>query len=183
MHTQNLAFIDTETTGLDIEKHEIIQLGCVVVSQTPGASNGEVYDIVEEFELKIKPARIEDADKTALRINGYNEADWVLGYTLAEAMQIFANKTKDAIMVGHNLPFDFAFITKAFATTGVENKMHYHKLDTISIAFAKAKKRDDINRFSLRSLCEVFKIENTRAHTALADARATFELYKRLMAL
>lgn len=181
MHTQNLAFVDTETTGLDVERHEIIQIGCVLVGQDQATEEG--YTTIDEFEFKIKPERIEDADKTALRINGYNEADWVFAYTLKEAMQLFADKTKNAIIVGHNLPFDFAFLMKAFSTTGVQNKMHYHKLDTISIAYAKAKKRDDINRFSLRSLCEVFKIENKQAHTALADARATFELYKKLMKL
>lgn len=183
MHKQNLAFIDTETTGLDPENHEIIQIGCVLVSQNQDADGNQVYEIVEEFELKVKPEKIENADKVALRINGYNEADWVFAYTLKEAMQIFSDKTKDAIMVAHNMPFDFAFLLKAFSTTKVENKLHYHKLDTISIAYAKAKKRDDISRFSLRFLCEVFKIDNKKAHTALSDCRATFELYKKLMSL
>ena len=180
---QKLAFVDTETTGLSPEKHEIIQIGCVVVEQNLGMDGKQVYTIIDEFELKLKPEHIETAEKTALRINGYDEADWALAYTQKEGMQLFSNKTKDAIMVGHNLPFDYGFIAKAFAVTGVENKMHYHKLDTISIAFAKSKKRDDIDRFSLYSLAKIFGIENKNAHTALSDARATFELFKKLMEL
>ena len=182
MHTQQLAFIDTETTGLDVEKHEIIQIGCVLVNQEH-ASTAVNFTVADEFEIKIKPERIEDAEMVALRINGYDPADWVFAYTLKEAMTLFAEKTEGAVMVGHNLPFDYAFLMKAFSTTGVPNKMHYHKLDTISVAFAKSKKRDDIDKFSLYHLCNIFGIENKKAHTALADARATYELYKRLMAL
>ncbi len=178
-----LAFIDTETTGLDVERHEIIQIGGVVVEPKTNPDGSVAYDIVEEFEIKVKPEHIETAEKVALRVNGYDEAEWVFAFTLKEAMTSFAEKTKDAIMVGHNLAFDFAFLMRAFSVTGVENKMHYHKLDTISIAFAKSKKREDIDKFSLYYLCQIFGIENKRAHTALADARATFELYKKLIAL
>jgi DNA polymerase III epsilon subunit-like protein len=32
-------------------------------------------------------------------------------------------------------------------------------------------------------MCKYFDIKNENAHTALSDARATFELYKKLMSL
>ncbi len=179
---QNLAFVDIETTGLDPDKNEIISIGCVLVSQD-WTKSSPAFETLEEFELKIKPEHIENADPVALRVNGYNEADWVFGYTLLEAMKIFSKKTEGAIMLAHNITFDYLFIDRAFRTTGIENKMHYHKLDTISIAFAKLHGDEDIDRFSLRNLGEHFKIENKNAHTALSDARATFELYKKLMAL
>lgn len=178
-----LAFVDTETTGLNVQEHEIIQIGCVLVMQRTKEDKTIEYEVLDEFELKVKPQHIEKADQTALRINGYNEADWVFAYTLPEALKIFSEKTKDAIMVAHNLVYDFAYLDKAFFETKVENKMHYHKLDTISIAYAKSKNKGDMNRFSLRSLCELFGIENKNAHTALSDCRATFELYKKLMQL
>ncbi len=183
MRKQNLAFIDVETTGLDADKHEVIEIGCVLVSQdwTDGAK--PAFESIEEFELKIKPERIEDADKVALRVNGYDPSAWVFAYNLKEAMQIFSKKTEGAIMVGHNVCFDYGFIDKAFKITGIENKMHYHKLDTISIAFAKLHDHGDVGKFSLRFLCEYFSIENKNAHTALSDARATFEVYKKLMSL
>ncbi len=177
-----LAFIDTESTGLDPDRHELISVGVVLVSQD-WTKEHPVFETTEEFELKIKPERIKDADPVSLRVNKYDPADWVFAYSLPEAMKILSNKTKDAIMVSHNIAFDYMFLEKAFRSAGVENKMHYHKLDTISIAFAKLHGREDINHFSLRSLCEEFGIENKNAHTALSDARATFELYKKLMEL
>ena len=183
MNEQKLAFIDVETTGLDITRHEIIQIGAVIVSQDGEIDDKFKFTVLEELELKVKPERIEDADKTALRVNGYSPDDWVFAYTLPEAMKMFAEKTEGCIMVAHNMAFDFAFITKAFSDTKVENKMHFHKLDTISIAYAKAQRKEDINRFSLRSLCEFFGIENKNAHTALSDCRATHAVFEKLVNL
>ncbi len=179
---QRLAFIDTETTGLDALRHEIIELGCVIVDQDWDTADGKPkFEIVEEFEFKIKPERIHEADKIALRVNGYDPSQWVFAHTLSQAMEALSEKTSGAIMVAHNLSFDYLFLDKAFHTTGVENKMHYHRLDTISIAFAKLHGRNDIDQFSLRALCVEFGIENKSAHTALSDARATFHLYQKLM--
>ena len=180
MKTHTLAFIDTETTGLDPDKHEVIQIGCVLAKQV---WNGTTLTLehIDEFELKIKPDHIETAEPQALRVNGYNEADWIFGYSLPEAMKIFADKTKDAIFVAHNACFDYMYIEKAFRKVGIENPMHYHKLDTISMAFAKLGYDNTVEKFSLRNLCEFYGIENKNAHTALSDARALFHLYEKIV--
>jgi DNA polymerase-3 subunit epsilon len=183
MKKHNLAFIDTETTGLNFDKHEIIELSCVLVSQSWEGGKPSGYEILDELNIKIKPEHIENADPVALRVNGYNPADWTFAYSLEEGLKMLAAKTEGAIMVAHNACFDYGFLQKAFQKTGIENKMHYHRLDTISIAFAKLHSNEDVDRFSLQYLCDHFGIENKKAHTALSDARATFELYKKLMEL
>ncbi|KKQ35313.1 MAG: Exonuclease RNase T and DNA polymerase III [Candidatus Nomurabacteria bacterium GW2011_GWB1_37_5] len=178
---QNLAFIDVETTGLDPDKHEVIELGCVLISQNWNGNKPE-FEVLEEIEFKIKPEHIENAEPVALRINGYDPAAWVFAYDLKQAMEVFGKKTADAIMIGHNVCFDYGFVDKAFKKSGVENKMHYHKLDTISIAFAKLH-NGEADKFSLNYLCNFFKVENKKAHSALSDARATYEIYKKLMTM
>jgi len=179
MKNKNLAFIDIETTGFDVENQEIIEIGCVIVKQ----NNSVLGDVVEEFELKIKPEKIENASPEALSVNGYNESEWLFAMNLEQAMQVFAEKTKECIMVAHNVAFDFSFIAKAFAVTGIENKMFYQKIDTISFALAKLHKDPSVTRYNLGSLCERFGIENDKAHTALADTRATVEVFRKLLEL
>lgn len=175
MRKHNLAFIDIETTGLNLIKHEIIEIGCVLTTPT--------LQVIEEFELKIKPEHIENADPVSLKVNHYNAKDWKSAQSLKKAMQILSLKIQDCIMVGQNVAFDSGFLEYAFAKTGIINSLHYHKLDTIAIAWAKFHKDKDFEHFSLRELCLRFGIKNERSHTALSDARATFELYKKLMEL
>ena len=175
MRKHNLAFVDIETTGLNLREHEIIEIGCILT--TPALK------VIEEFELKIKPEYIENADPVALKVNHYNEKDWESALNLEKAMKIFSKKVKDCIMVGHNVAFDAGFLEYAFNKIGIANTLHYHRLDTISIAWAKLHKDPAFEHFSLREMCVRFDIKNERAHTALSDARATFELYKKLMKL
>ncbi len=184
MKKQNLAFIDIEATGLDVDTHELIEIGCVLVEQDWDSEDKKpTFKIIEEFEIKIKPERIEDADPVSLRVNGYTEEKWADASSEKDAMVLFGEKTADAIMVAHNVSFDSAFIEKAYRTTGVPNKMHFHKLDTISIAFAKLHLDENVDKYSLRFLCDHFGITNSEPHRALSDAHATFELYKKLMTL
>jgi DNA polymerase III epsilon subunit-like protein len=175
MKKHNLAFIDAEMTGLDPLKHEIIELGAVIVSPE--------LQIIEEFDFKIKPEHLEEADPTSLKISNYQTHEWQGAIPLKQALQILNEKARDCVMVGHNVAFDSLFLETAFSRFGIVNTMHYHKLDTISIAWAKLHRDPDLEHFSLRELCARFGIENPKAHTALSDARATYELYKKLMSL
>lgn len=173
-----LAFVDIETTGLDFDNNEIIEIAGIIVS--PEAP----FDVLSEFEWKVKPSHIETANPTALKINKYNEKDWSDAISLFDAMKLFAEKTKGTMMAGHNTPFDWAFLDKAFRTTGVTNTLaHYHTLDMVSVAYIKLKDAKAVDHFTLHALCEYFDIKNEREHSALSDAKATFEVYKKLMAL
>lgn len=175
---QPLAFVDVETTGTDCSKHEIIELGLVLARLREGE-----LTIVDQLDVKILPKSIETADPVALRVNGYNAEDWLFAVSLDSAMKIFAEKTAGAVFVAHNVIFDVMFIEKAFKDCNMENMMHFHKVDTISMAFAILHDSDDISKLSLRALCQHFGIENKKAHSAYADAFATYEVFKKLLNL
>ncbi len=175
MRKHNLAFIDIETTGLNVSMHEIIDIGCVI-------SNPDL-DILEEFEIKIKPQNLENSDPISMKVNKYKEEDWINAISLEEALNILSEKTKDCIMVGQNVCFDFQFLDFAFLKTKIKNQMHYHKLDTISIAWNRFHQNIEFNHFSLREMCKFFDIKNENPHTGLGDAKATYLLYKKLMEL
>lgn len=181
MKTHNLAFIDVETTGLDADKHELIEVGCVLARQVSQEGKGPSIEVLDEFEYKIIPEHLETADPESLAINGYTAEKWANAIPLAEAMGKFSERVRGASFVAHNAFFDYEFIDHAFKKTGTRNFMHYHRLDTISIAFAKLYDVPEVEKFSLRFLCEYFGITNKNAHTALSDARATFEVYKKLL--
>jgi ATP-dependent DNA helicase DinG len=175
MRKHNFAFVDIETTGLSVIEHEIIEIGCVITDSD--------LKVKEKFEIKIKPEHIENADKVALKINHYNHKDWESAENIKNALKIFSKKVKDCIMVGQNIAFDSGFLEYNFEKNNIKNSLHYHRLDTISIAWSKFHNDPDVLHFSLREMCKLFNIENENPHSALSDATATFLLYKKLMNL
>jgi DNA polymerase III epsilon subunit-like protein len=175
MKGKRLAFIDLETTGTDPWIHEILEIGCVLCE-------GEApYKIIEELELKVQPKHIETASIEALRINGYDESAWLFAVTLKEAMEHLSRVCDGAIMIGHNVAFDWGFIANALGTEGVPDPFFYAKLDTKSFALGIIGTRSDRSSLSLTELADVLNLKNERAHTALADARICYEAYKILM--
>ncbi len=173
---QPLAFVDIETTGIDKDKHEIIELACVIARMKDGA-----LEVVDTLDVKIQPKHIETAEPQALRINGYNDADWLFAISLESALQQFIKKTEGAIFLAHNITFDYPFIEKALKDVGLEHKMHFQKIDTLSLAFGILHKNDDLGKLSLRALCDQFGIENKKAHSAFADTYALYEVFRKLM--
>lgn len=178
MLNQTLAFIDIETTGLDRDKHEIIELAAVITKM----KDGELV-VIDQVDLKIQPQHIENAEPQALRINGYNPADWLFAVSLEDAMKEFAKKTDNAVFVAHNITFDYGFVETAFKKTGLEDKMHFYKLDTLSLAFGILHTTDDPGKLALRTLAQKYGVENKKAHSAFADAYATYEVFKKMMNL
>jgi DNA polymerase-3 subunit alpha (Gram-positive type) len=179
MKGKKLAFIDLETTGLNPYDHEIIEIGCLIAKQN---ENNE-WVTVDEFEFKVKPDHIETAQQDALRVNHYSEADWMFAHTQQEALATLAKKCEACVMVGQNVSFDYSFLATKFGEYKIKDPFFFAKLDTISLAYMRFRKDPNMNNFSLRELCERLGIKNEKAHTALADIRATYEVFKKLMVI
>lgn len=183
MKKHNLAFVDLETTGTNPEKHEIIEIGCIVVEQVPRVGRGPELKKIDELDIKVQPEHMERAEPAALRVNGYNEADWLFATDLKTALETLAHKTRGCIIVGQNIAFDWAFLEKGFEKTGILHQFHdYHMLDLVSLAYAKLYDDPNYNqKFGLRFLCERFGVKNEKAHSAMSDIQATLEVYKKLL--
>jgi DNA polymerase III alpha subunit (gram-positive type) len=158
-------------------KHEIIEIGCLLAKQD---DNG-VFVELESFEVKVKPEHIETAEMEALRINGYDETNWMFAHTQKEALTMISQKCDGCVMVAQNVSFDYSFLVNAFHVYDVKDPFFYAKLDTIPMAYLRFRKDPDMNSYTLRSLCEKYGIKNEKAHTALADIQATFEIFKKIM--
>jgi len=169
-----LAFTDTETTGLDESKHEIIEIACLVYDPVTDS-------VIEEWEKKISPTHIETADADALKINGYKDNAAAYTGRLKSALIKYNSLVKDCAIVGQNIDFDIRFITRAMKEFDIKpNWNHRRKLDTLSIAWPIVSKTE-IPGLGLGHLCEHFGVSNIGAHSALVDCRRTYEVYKCLM--
>jgi DNA polymerase III epsilon subunit-like protein len=169
-----LTFIDTETTGLDLFKHEVIDIAALQVSKI----NNDFIEI-SRFESKIKPKNLKEASEVALKINGYTNRKWKDAPLAGSVLGIFKNFVDCSdVVVGQNLIFDYRFINKMYDNEEQERPKWPKYFDTKWMADQLVHDKK-LKRSSLDFLCEHYQIPTIgRAHTALTDVLRTFELYK-----
>lgn len=162
---------DTETTGLSVEKDEIVQIGAVRVL------NGRIVE-GEVFASYVNPGRPIPAAST--RIHRVTDADVADAPDLDTAMRAFHHFARDAVLVAHNAPFDIGLLRKREAD--LELSWSHPVLDTVLLSAVVFGATAD---HSLDALCERLAVElpDELRHTALGDARATAEVLVRLIPL
>ena len=187
----NLLFMDVETTGLNPNVHEVIEI-CLVETLPDGT-------IVQRFDSKIKPRG--PVDPKAAEVNGYTPEKWatappdyevwgkindvfgkctcmsrVGANDLVEHQEWCRAHPKNKLTPwGWNVGFDLSFIK-----SHVFSEMSYHPEDVRSLCrpflpWDKKVSLSDAVRFLLER-------EHAFAHTAVGDVMAYIELYKLVIA-
>lgn len=170
-----LAITDVETTGLDPEIHEIIEIGLVLVNQ-------RTLEIIEKLNIWVKPEHLDRASERALEVNGYNERihEWDNAVTLEEAMKLYAEKTEGALCVAHNAVFDGPFIKAAFKRAGVENPMDYHVVCQMSVAWNRLG-MSGLEKLKLSEIAKFLGLPpEPEVHRAINGAMLAYEVLKRM---
>jgi DNA polymerase III alpha subunit (gram-positive type) len=168
-----LAFIDLEFSGLEAD-NEILQIGVVLVRQPS-------FEIVGEWQTKVLPTAIENADKKSLKLIGYTPAKWKGALPLREALEQFDAHVNGAVLIGYNVVGDFFQLKKSYHQVGLVPSYHWQVLDVMSMSFATLY-RTGLDGYRMREVAPYFRIKGKRAwHDALVDARDTFEIFKKVM--
>ena len=166
---KDLVFVDVETTGLDPDHHELIEVAAVRV-------HPHTLEPLDHLSLRVVPDRLGDADPRALEVNGYNEADWRDAVSLGNALRRLAPLLEGAVVAGHNVAFDWAFLVRGFARAGVPlPPVDYHRVDTASLAWPLVSGAETTS-LSLDAVCAALGLSRPSPHRALADAMAALEV-------
>lgn len=169
-----VTFIDIETTGLKLDKHEIIEFGALRMSLEP--STLELKSL-NSFAFKIKPLHIDTSSDVALKVNGYTEAKWKNAIHPKESLYLIKGLIDSTdLLIGHNLIFDLRFIKKLFKKYK-SNILFPFYLDTKQMA-------EDCGEpdTSLDALCKKYNVQfNGNAHTAAADCERTYKIFNELL--
>lgn len=173
----DLMVLDTEFSNLEFDKSELLQIGFVKL-------RAKTYEVLCEGDIKIKPTHIETASPESLEVVGYSQEEWDKeGVDLKTGLEMFLSNTDQCVLVAHNLPADWMVIRKAIEEAGLKENFYYKGVDTFSLAFVLLADKTGFERYSLGELAKHFGVNEGQKHRALDDARATAEIFKKLMAL
>lgn len=175
--------IDTETTGLDYEYCNIIELSAIKYSD--GKAMGT-------FSTLVKPP----LEKTYFPLRNNGEGEWCVRYVdsfitdltgitnemletaplPSEVLPAFLDFIGNSILIGHNVNFDVNFIYDA-----VERECSTHLsndfIDTMRIA---RKLFPDLAHHRLSDIASVCNIDQPSAHRAEADCIVTAQCFERM---
>jgi DNA polymerase III epsilon subunit-like protein len=179
----NFLAFDTETSGLDPEKHAILEIAIIPII------NGHKE---EPFVSYIKPHAGAVLDPRAMDINGltfqqvqsFPDGEEVLD----KLIKWLYNHETVFNLLGHNVSFDRKFLYKLFCSYGRHSDF-VTLIDSGDICTLEMAKRT-FNGKSLKpssnklgDLCKFFDIKLLDAHSALPDIEATYKVYQCLKAL
>ena len=179
-----LLFIDTETGGLDPDKHSLLSLALVV---------WENMEIVDSQEILINDGLL-SVTKEALSINRIDidehKQSAISSSQAIEKLVPFISKhfpePGKITLAGHNVHFDADFLKVFFSRNNRTFSTYFsHRIiDTSSILYYLYLAEHLKNKaISSDEAFSHFEIKVEARHTALGDALATAELFTKLLQL
>ena len=162
--------IDTETTGLDATTARIVEIAALGLK-------GADIDPKAALDQLINPG--EAVPEGASRLHGLTSEHLDAAPRFAAVAASLNEVIGDAVVIGHNIGYDLAVLDREHARAGLTWKLPRF-LDIRALARLAA---PDLASYSLDALCDWQSIRIERRHRALADARATADLFVRLVPL
>lgn len=153
------AVIDLETTGMAPGQSRIIEVG---------AAKFRGGECLGTFQTLVNPGCEVPLFITVL--TGITEAVLVPAPPIEEVLPALLEFLGDAVLVGHNLRFDTAFVDAALVATG-RRPLHQARVDTL--ALARRLLGDDVPNRRLATLARFFRTDTEPTHRALDDVLAT----------
>jgi len=162
---------DTETTGLSVDRDDIVQLGAVRML------NGRIIE-GEVFDTYVHPGRPIPPASSA--IHKVTDADVAGAPDISAVGRQFHAFARDAVLVAHNAPFDIGLLRKSEAA--MEVAWDHPVLDTVLLS---AVVFGTTEQHGLDTLCDRLSIPipSDQRHTALGDAQATAQALVKLIPL
>jgi DNA polymerase III epsilon subunit-like protein len=180
-----LYFADTETTGLDQAKNDIIELS--------------IYRLSDDTQRTwcIKPKNYESIQPDALRVNGHKLEDLKHATKFGEETYLDASKvipdienwflldgvsSEDRILIGQNPRFDLGFLQELWVREGCKDTFPFGSrpftIDTRELTLFLDLVQGTRNQYyNLGSLVEKYKVKKEKSHRADSDTRMTKEVF------
>lgn len=183
MNNYSFIFCDTETTGLDPIKNDIIELSIY-----------RLYDNAQKTWL-LKPINMDNIEIGALRVNGHKMED--LQHITKEGRERYVDPCKVIIeienwlaedgvpaenrcLIGQNISFDKSMLEQLWIKCGAKDSLPFGRryMDTMVFELMMDYCKGELAEgYSLKNLTKKYGITNVKAHSAAADTLATKQVF------
>lgn len=180
----NYIVIDVETGGLKPELNPITQVGYIIL-------NGDSLETIHEYESYVKGYRDLKYEQKALDYTGitFDKINSGLDHTavvqkMIKDFQSIANpsgKAKDKpVLIGHNINFDIGFLMYIFNICKEDLFKYVADIayDTMYLSKLKYAGVTRLVDYKLGTCVSAAGLVLDNAHSALADVKATGDLFK-----
>ena len=181
---KDILLIDTEFTGFDLEKHELLQLAGVLLDK-------KTLKEKKHFNSFIRPEakRWKQRQRAAMAVNRITidqiQSAPLLKEVIRDFDKAFGHNVILAAYVGYN---DKRFLMESYRRAGVQFKFDYHYFEIWGLFYAFLAKKNllkskkDFAGFGMESLMKYFKMEiPTTMHDALTDCRCEAEVLRKIV--
>jgi DNA polymerase-3 subunit epsilon len=165
----DFVIVDVETTGWEPGQAAITEIGAVRIGPGKPAA---------EFSSLINPGGPIPADIVAL--TGITDAMVSQAPPAAAVLPGFLAFARGGVLTAHNAPFDIGFLAEACRHGGLPWPA-FPVLDTATLA-RSVLDEDEVPDCKLATLAEFFGARTRPCHRALADAKATADVLRGLLA-
>jgi len=163
--------LDTETTGLSIEKDRIVEIACIELDNHLPTKN--------IFHTFLNPEGVK-VSEDAFEIHGYSNEFLNDKPKFKEIVKNFLQFIEGKKIIIHNADFDLNFLNKELRNLNLETINKQNVIDSLTLA---REKYPGATAKNLTSLCKKFKIDTSsrEKHSALLDCKLLSKVYIELI--
>lgn len=170
MFNKDLLMLDIESTGIDVTKHEIIQIAGVLLDK-------KTLKGKKSFTSYIKPKKWKSRSTEAMAINNITWDQLKDAPDLKAVLKKFtATFGKNLIAATYGGNLDIIFLPAAYRSVGMKYPFEYHTFNMWPICYAYMAKRKQLKNkkrfvgFSLEDLGDYLNVKRMPGrHDALGD--------------
>jgi len=163
--------LDTETTGLSIEKDRIVEIACIELDDHLPTKN--------LFHTFLNPEGVK-VSEDAFEIHGYSNEFLHDKPKFKDIAKDFIQFIEGKKIIIHNADFDLNFLNKELRSLNLEIINKQNVIDSLTLA---REKFPGATAKNLSSLCKKFKIDTSsrEKHSALLDCKLLSKVYFELI--
>ncbi len=171
--TRPILFIDLEMTGLDVAKHEIVEIAALLVRQPD-------FAVTDSYYTKVTPGHPETGDPKSLKVINYSPKDWLDAIPLHQALNELAVLAPNCFLAGWCVQNEWDFLNHALEKEKIPYFYKHQLIEVFSLAYAEFYRDQEMKFINLPNVARKLGIYIDQ-HKPDSDIRATYEIFKKLV--